>query len=122
MDRFNPKVYEDGTVDETPLPFPDQVLGDLVLPSDQWPVYGAWREEDRTMYLRETMGHRAILRHFTKIAVMAKVFDNNSWCELISEYMTPSLEAFVILVYVNNHERWFKECNRMGGEDNWTRR
>jgi hypothetical protein len=47
------------------------------------------------------------------------VFDNNSWCELISEYMTPSLEAFVILVYVNNHESWFKEWveKTIGPED-----
>jgi hypothetical protein len=88
------------------LPHPDDVLGDLAEPDEvDWPK----EDQDisnRLPLLRETDGYMDLLLHFTKIVVMAQVFGECGHTQLLSSYMTPHLEAFLVVTYVNSYDSW----------------
>jgi hypothetical protein len=91
---------------EFSLPSPHLILGDLADQEKTWPEV---ESESRAGYLRETAGHIDLLRYFTKICVTAAVFKSKSETKMLSKYMSAALEAFLVMVYVNNHDSWLAE-------------
>jgi hypothetical protein len=89
-------------------PDPNSVLGDLKLRNDQWPEY---ETVERTKYLRQTPAHQMLMVHFTKGVIMKDVFDANAKVNMFSNYMSPQLEAFIVITYVNNYDSWMQKAN-----------
>jgi hypothetical protein len=101
------------------LPDPSVFLGDLLPqpPPVEFPPVSIGvpdpeddeDEEAPPKYLREAKGYMDLLFHFTKVVVMAATFIANSNTKLLSKYMSPNLEAFLVLTYVNNYDAWKAE-------------
>lgn len=90
------------------LPRPEKILG-FLYGTDQ----DAWQEleeePDRKKLLRETKEHLVLMKHFVSCVSFAKTYRDNSTMVLLSEWMTPFLEAFVVLVYANNYSSWMEK-------------
>ena len=56
------------------------------------------------------------ISYFVKPVVGKCKFDNNSFKYLLSRYVTVSDEAFALLTFENNYERWLD----MAIKNNWT--
>ena len=54
--------------------------------------------------------------HFVSVVVGKKEFDNYSWKFGISKFVNVSNEAFALLIFENNYERWFSQVIT----DNWS--
>jgi hypothetical protein len=87
-------------------------------PQDDYPpiIFGVPDQDDGQdgaapppKYLREAKGYMEVLFHFTKVVVMASTFIAHSNRKLLSHYMSPNLEAFLVLTYVNNYDAWKAE-------------
>lgn len=65
----------------------------------------------RVVCLRETEAHKEFLFLFAHTVVVTPNFKDIAAHKLLSEFITPSLEAFAVLTYVNNYEQWIE--NRM---------
>jgi hypothetical protein len=96
------------------LPLPIDILGDLF--NDEVHCWPKIKSRTRAPYLRETKSHLQLLRFFTKILVTAQVFKEESekLNKRLSEYMSPSLEAFLVVTYANNYNSWVDEGRGAG--------
>lgn len=83
--------------DKDMLPMPGDLLGSYE---------ASYQGSERLECLRETEAYAEFLYMFVKSVVMCADFKENSTHKLLSEYMTPNLEAFAVLTYVNNYEQW----------------
>jgi hypothetical protein len=52
------------------------------------------------------------LEGFLKKVLMDNDFNANSGCIHLSEYVDKTLEAYLVLTYVNSYEVWKEECIR----------
>jgi hypothetical protein len=90
------------------LPHPSDILGDLLLAKpdedDQDIMSPPWN------ILRAADGYMELLLNFTKMVVMANTFNLYSDTKLLSYYMTPHLEAFLVVTYVNGYDSWKSEA------------
>lgn len=97
------------------MPHPRKVLGDVAGAQEEWPEHD---DPTRKPYLRETIGHAKIMFYFAKIAVFVPmhepIFKSTSTKKLLSDYMGPRLEAFLVFTYVNNYAKWIGDCG-LGG-------
>lgn len=87
------------------LPDPRQVLGGLAKPKELWPKHN---DINRAAYLRETDAHKTILVLFTRLLVTSAVFKAKATRVLLRDFMKPTLEAFMIVLYVNSYGYWMK--------------
>lgn len=69
----------------------------------------ATRRQDKDMY-------HDFLNYFVAPVVGKRKYEKNSIKFLLSRYVTVSDEAFALLVFENNYERWLD----MGNKNNWT--
>jgi hypothetical protein len=60
--------------------------------------------------LRETTAHSDFLVLFAETVVMKDVYRARHTTGLLSSFMGPNLEAFAVLTYTNNYERWKEQC------------
>ena len=67
------------------------------------------RRQDKDMY-------HDFINYFVKPVVGKRKFDNSSFKYLLSRYVTISDEAFALLTFENNYERWLD----MAIKNNWT--
>lgn len=65
----------------------------------------------REKYLRETTAHQDILFLFLKTVVLSDVFKRNATRNDLSRYVHFSLEAYIILTYVNGYEGWKEQMD-----------
>ena len=97
-------------------------LGSEELPEVE-KLVGEWSQDDQSlwktptdmheenMYLRKEPGYMVMMEHFSKAAVGATKFNKVSKSVLLSTYMDPALEAFIVLTYINNYNKWICEAN-----------
>jgi hypothetical protein len=91
-------------------------------PSPQTLV-GDWSNDDKSAlwktpedmnkekkYLRDCDQYSILLKHFCKAMVGAGKFRKSSKSKFLSEYMGISLEAFLVVTYLNNYEKWMDEA------------
>ena len=93
--------------DKNSMPDPWEILGGLAAPKASWPNH---TDPDREHYLRETKAHEELLYCFTKVMVMNDYFRQKGLQKGVSSYMGASLEAFLVITYVNSYEAWTEEC------------
>ena len=86
-------------------------------------LVGEWSQDDESLwktptdmheenkYLRKEPGYMVMMEHFSKAAVGATKFNKVSKSVLLSKYMDPALEAFIVLTYINNYNKWICEAN-----------
>lgn len=73
---------------------------------ENWPDY---EDGDRQPWLREVPEYKDLLIKFTKEVLLDNEFRRGAHLKLLSEYMDHTLEAFLVLVYVNHHDYWKME-------------
>jgi hypothetical protein len=76
---------------------------------DDWPTY---KDADRQLMLRETHSCVTLLEGFLKEVLMDSDFNANSGRIHLSEYVDKTLEAYMVLTYVNSYDVWREECLR----------
>ena len=86
---------------EIELPDPDDIVGYLENGD----------EDDGIKVLREAEGYEDLMFHFVGIAVTKMVFKRQAISSFLKEYLQPSMEAFLVLVYWSNYDVWMKEVN-----------
>lgn len=92
------------------LPTPEALLGDLYnQEQSEWPEYD---DVERKEYLRETAEHQDLLFYFLKTVVLNDCLRRNSKKKNVSEYIHRSLEAYLVLTYVNGYSCWKEEVDR----------
>jgi len=123
---FHIELYQQGIE----LPTPEELLGDLDI--DPSTLLSMDRETGmvdenqinelsaQTYYeriggkkknvLRETQAHADLVYHFTKAVVAAGTFTSNSSRNLLSEYMYPTMESFMVIAYINGYPLWIADC------------
>jgi hypothetical protein len=89
------------------MPHPRRLLGQLVLPADTWPDLSSSFYDD---ILRGSGGesHIDIVCFFLRVLVTARIYKDNSRRHLMSSYVKPSLEAFLVLTYLNSYGSWIQ--------------
>ena len=103
------------------LPTPAELLGDMDIdPETVWveppekvasgPDFLKGIEGGPKKLLRQTQAHADLIYHFTKQIVSTETFTECSGKKLINEYLYCSLEAFLVIAYVNGHDKWMAEC------------
>jgi hypothetical protein len=60
--------------------------------------------------LRETQAHSDFLVLFAQTVVMKDVYRAKHTTGLLGDFMGPNLEAFAVLTYTNNYDRWKEQC------------
>jgi hypothetical protein len=98
--------------DSQDLPTPQSLLGNFQEPRKDWPDY---EDPERDDCLRETLDHQNLLFHFLKEVVLNETFQRNSGTKKLSEYVHFSLEAYLVLTYVNNYATWKAEVEKERG-------
>jgi hypothetical protein len=68
---------------------------------DEWPTY---KDPDRQLMLHETPCYASLLGCFLKEVVMHNDFNANSGCINLSTHVDKSLEADLVLTYLNSYE------------------
>jgi hypothetical protein len=58
--------------------------------------------------LRETHSYATLLEGFLKEVLMDNDFNANSGCIHLSEYVDKTLEAYLVLTYVNSYNVWWE--------------
>ena len=93
------------------VPNPGVFLGDL---ED--------KEADQTTIrcLRATECYKDLITNFARCVSYSRSFDRDVKHLPISKILTPFLEAFLVLVYVNNHANWMKEAEQEDDESSET--
>lgn len=92
------------------LPTPEDLLGNYIgRERNDWPDYEDAERED---CLRETQAHQNLLFHFLKEVVLNATFQKNSSTKKLCEYIHFSLEAYLVLTYVNNYATWKAEVEK----------
>jgi hypothetical protein len=76
---------------------------------DDWPTF---EDADRQLMLRETHSYATLLEGFLKEVLMDNDFNANSGRIHLSEYVDKTLEAYLVLTYVNSYNVWREECRR----------
>jgi hypothetical protein len=71
-------------------------------------------------YLRDSDHYPILLKHFSKAMIGAGTFRKCSKKQLLSAYMGPSLEAFLVLTYMNNYDKWMSEAGPPRGVETST--
>jgi hypothetical protein len=71
-------------------------------------------------YLRDCDQYPILLKQFSKAMIGAGRFNKCSKKQLISGYMGPSFEAFLVLTYINNYNEWMSEAGPPWGVDTTT--
>jgi hypothetical protein len=90
----------------TVMPDPREVMGVLMQNPEAWPDH---RDAARVgSYLRETEEHMTLLEMFTRLVVTSKIFKEKATVYPLRKYMPPTMEAFLILSYVNSYGFWMK--------------
>jgi hypothetical protein len=101
-------LYRSGDVE---LPTPEKLLGDLFgKEKEQWPNFKDTTE--REPYLRETKEHQDLLYYFAKTVLLREEYKRNHTSNNLSDYMKVTLEAFLVLTYVNGYAGWKEEMDR----------
>jgi hypothetical protein len=95
------------------LPDPTELLGGLNGNMKDWPEQGT---PDRERYLRETKAHEELIFHFTKSVVTTPCFNANSASLPLSDYLYTSLEAFLVVTYVNGYWKWLLDLENKQGK------
>lgn len=120
------------------IPSPDDLMGDLktdVIHGQEAEEEGDDEEEDdeeaedilkrfyqntdkRKACLRENKKvYLSFCKEFVPTVMFTKNFKRVSKTSTLSKYMTPQLEAFMVILYLNNYEKWMSEWTRaQGGE------
>jgi hypothetical protein len=89
------------------LPTPAAILGGLdpnAPPPEDNVIQG------RVGCLRETTAHSDFLVQFAQTVVMKDVYRAKHTTGLLETFMGPNLEAFAVLTYTNNYDRWKEQC------------
>lgn len=90
--------------DPQQLPDPEILLGGIIgRDKDEWPEYG---DADRPRWLREVPDYQKLLVNFSKEVLLNNEFRMGAHNKFLFEYMDATLEAFLVLAYVNNHDVW----------------
>jgi hypothetical protein len=76
---------------------------------DDWPTY---KDADRQLMLQETHSYATLLEGFLKEVLMDNDFNEDGGCIHLFEYVDKTLEAYLVLTYVNSYEVWKEECIR----------
>jgi hypothetical protein len=66
--------------------------------------------QGRVRCLRETTAHSDFLVLFAQTVVMKDVYRAKHTTGLLGDFMGPNLEAFAVLTYTNNYDRWKEQC------------
>jgi hypothetical protein len=66
--------------------------------------------QGRVRCLRETTAHSDFLMLFAQTVVMKDVYRAKHTTGLLETFMGPNLEAFAVLTYTNNYDRWKEQC------------
>jgi len=74
---------------------------------DLWPTF---EDADRQLMLRETHCYASLLEGFLKEVLMDSDFNNNSGRINLSTFVDKTLEAYLVLTYVNSYDVWKEEC------------
>jgi hypothetical protein len=102
------------------LPTPAAILGGLDPEATTDQAVG------RVLCLRETTAHSDFLVLFAQTVVMKDVYRAKHTTGLLRTFMGPNLEAFAVLTYTNNYDRWkgaMRDCSSpRGGESEQTSR
>lgn len=87
---------------------PDDFLGDIAKKEyDKWPQPA---DAGRADMLRECPAYMTFCEEFVRPTVTAGLFKSRARKSPLSEYMSHALEAFMVILYVNNHTKWMAEC------------
>jgi len=98
----NQDLKNKGTV----MPDPRAVMGVLMQNPEAWLDH---RDAARVgSYLRETEEHMTLLEMFTRLVVTSKIYKEKATVYPLRKYMPPTMEAFLILCYVNSYGFWMK--------------
>jgi hypothetical protein len=90
------------------------ILGDLNLGNKaSWPKY---EDEDRQDYLREVPEYKNLVFYFLKEVLDNEDFSGNSCQQELSGYVDKTLEAYLVLTYVNSYANWMDECTKQEAE------
>jgi len=93
------------------LPDPKKLLlGDLIQ------EVGPRTDEAGAACLRQTQEYETFMYHFLRCVVVAKDFNKSCGSMKISDYVTPRLEAFAVITYVNNHDMWKSQAENIEGQ------
>jgi hypothetical protein len=88
------------------MPHPRKVLGELNTRAIAELDIGEAAIQEKC--LRGTTGHFDLMMYFLKVLVTSKVYKVSSRKLRLTEYVKPSLEAFLVLTYVNSYGCWMK--------------
>jgi hypothetical protein len=88
------------------LPKPSFILGEVDSPRDAEDLCA---DPERKAVLRELDEYRSLMFHFTPALLKEKKFEA---ClkERHSSVLSPTLEAFFVITYCNNYDKWASEC------------
>jgi hypothetical protein len=95
------------------VPDPNLILGELSYPHGLWPAYE--NKDNRKPFLRETSSHQHLLFLFTRVMVMSHNFKKYSSTRPLSQYMSVSLEGFLVITYYNSYLAWKDEWHQLRG-------
>jgi transcription elongation factor Elf1 len=86
------------------------LLGDLNIGNKaSWPCYEDGNRQD---YLREVPAYKDLVFYFLKEVLHNEDFSGNSFQEELSGYVDATLEAYLVLTYVNSYANWMDECTK----------
>ncbi len=85
------------------LPDPEEILGNLDKPGE---------DPDGAPCLRETDAHADFLFLFAKTVTVCSTFKDSCNVNLLSGYMSISLEAYAVLTYANSYDTWMEEATK----------
>jgi len=96
--------------DKNLLHAPEKLLGDFFWkPEHEWPKFDDLQRKD---FLRETPEYEDLLFHFMKEVMLDSHFKMNATRNTLSKYMNKSLEAYLVLTYINSYDSWLEECKK----------
>jgi hypothetical protein len=89
------------------LPDPATILGELNNPNrEAWPLY---EDDDREPCLRETDEYKHLLFNFLKEVSLNSDYRKDSASKVLSDYVDTTLEAYLVLTYINSYDNWKTE-------------
>ena len=97
------------STDRSQLPAPAELLGDLDRVYEEPPNYN---DSARKPYLREVSAYETLMYHFLKEVMMDGEFKRKSVSEKMSSWVDTSLEAYLVVAYVNGYDKWLDECKK----------
>jgi hypothetical protein len=98
------ELYRDSPLS---LPDPATILGEMNNPNSKaWPLY---EEDDREPCLRETDEYKHLLFNFLKEILLNSDYRKDSASKVLSDYVDTTLEAYLVLTYIDSYEIWKTE-------------